>query len=171
MSDLVADARARAREKQLDRGVSGRFRPVGLNGSDAVHVDDELAEKAGGKDDGMRAKRADAGLEDLRTTLWLRGMLGGSYSRVVDALELWYEANGGAAPLRAALVAARVLALIVVDGLPLSQVALELGCSKRTVIRRVADLTTTFPPLAEVMDARRKCAGEAVSPIAASVVV
>ena len=118
------------------------------------------------------------GCETLSLALWLRSMLGGSYDRVIDALELWYEGRGAAHPLRSALVAGRVLVLIVNDGMSLSQVAVEMGCSKRTVIRRVADLTATFPPFGEVMDERRKCADretvsddDAVSPMAASVVV
>jgi len=102
-----------------------------------------------------RAQRADAALDDLGVTLWLREMLGGSYDRVSAAIELWYEARGAAHPLRSALVAGRVLVLLTVDDLTFGQIAHELGCSKTTVARRVTDLVGVFPPLSELLDARR----------------
>jgi DNA-directed RNA polymerase specialized sigma24 family protein len=50
-------------------------------------------------------------------------------------------------PDHLALAQARILCLLVVDGLSYDLIGEEMGCSKWAVGRYVADLVGVFPPL------------------------
>lgn len=81
--------------------------------------------------------------------LFVLSNAGGSYNRIVGALERWHRDAGADDPQLMAMLEARVLVLLVIDHLSQEDVARSVGESPRAVARYVADLRAVFPDFAD----------------------